>query len=336
MEKRFSLFRKEAIENRLSRNLGTTRINVPLNYQLACILSVILLAVITVFFCFAQISERTYIRGYLDSDVGIITVNSEAGGIINQSGIEEGKHVKKGDTLFIISSSHREKTKALIENLSQRIANLKHESQLKKEHYHALEQLNKNKYISTFTLKNSESELLELTNKIKSENLELIKYKQSQYQLIKSPVDGVITNIFYKQGQIVEAAKSLLQIIPDNSTLVVRLYVPSKDIGFLKNRNQVIIKYDAYPSQRFGFYKAFIKEINLTVLIDNKEEKPIRVGEPYYKVKAELEMPYINLYGKKEPLSHGMTLTAVITGEKKKIWQWVFDPIYSYYGEAIS
>jgi membrane fusion protein len=42
------------------------------------------------------------------------------------------------------------------------------------------------------------------------------------------------------------------------------------------------------------------------------------------------------LYGKKENLSHGMTLTAVITGEKKKIWQWVFDPIYSYYGDAFS
>lgn len=336
MEKRFSLFRKEVMENRLNRNLGTARINVPLNYQLACIFSVILLALITVFFCFAQISERTYIRGYLDSDTGVITINSGSGGIINQASIEEGKHVKKGDTLFIISNPHQEKTKALIKNLSQRIANLKRESQLKKEHYSALERLNKNKYISTFTLKNSESELLELTNKIKSENLELIKYKQSQYQLIKSPVDGVITNIFYKQGQIVAAAKSLLQIIPYNSTLVARLYIPSKDIGFLKNGDQIILKYDAYPSQRFGFYKAFIKEINLTVLTDEKEDKPIRVGEPYYKVKAELETPYVNLYGKKEPLSHGMTLTAVITGEKKKIWRWVLDPIYSYYGELSS
>ncbi|OJY08907.1 MAG: hypothetical protein BGO90_14720 [Legionella sp. 40-6] len=336
MEKRFSFFRKEVIENRLNRNLGTIRINVPLNYQLACIFSVILFAVIATFFCFAQTSEQTYIRGYLDSDSGVITINSEAGGIISQADIEEGKHVKKGDTLFVISNSHQEKTKALIENLSQRVANLKRESQLKKEHYHALEQLNKNRYISTFVLKNSESELLELTNKIKSESLELLKYQQNQYQLIKSPVDGIITNIFYKQGQIVEAAKSLLQIIPYNSTLVARLYIPSKDISFLKNGDQVIIKYDAYPSQRFGFYKAFIKEINLTVLTDEKEDKPIRVGEPYYKVKAELEMPYVNLYGKKKPLSHGMTLTAVITGEKKKIWRWVLDPIYSYYGEVIS
>lgn len=117
MEKRSSLFRKEAIDNRLNRNLGTIRINVPLNYRLTGILSLILLVVIAIFLCFAQTSERTYIRGYLDSDVGIITVNSEEGGLINQAGIEEGKQVRKGDTLFIISNPHQEKTKVLIENI---------------------------------------------------------------------------------------------------------------------------------------------------------------------------------------------------------------------------
>lgn len=336
MEKIPTLFRKEAINHRLNRSLGVMRINVPLNYQITGIFALILLAVIVVFFCFAQTSERTYVRGYLDSDIGIITVSAETGGVIHQAGIEEGKQVKKGDTLFIISNPNQEKTKVLIENLSHRVANLKREYQLKKEHYQALEKLNKKKYISTSILKQTESELLEIINKTQSENLELIKYKQSQYQYVKSPADGIITNIFYKQGQIVETSKPLLQIIPDNSTLIARLYIPSKEIGFLKKGAQVIIKYDAYPSQRFGFYKAFITEINLTVLTDEKEDKPIHVGEPYYKIKVELEKPYVNLYGKKENLSYGMTLTAVITGEKKKIWQWVFDPIYSYYGEVIS
>jgi membrane fusion protein len=336
MEKPPSLFRQEVINNRLNRNLGTTRINVPLNYQITGIFTLFLLIMMGIFLCCARTSERTYIRGYLDSNGGIITVSSEHGGIIHKAGIEEGKHVKKGDILFIISNPHREKTKALIENLSQRVANLKRESQLKKEHYHALEQLNKKKYISTLALKNTESELLEIINKIQFENLELIKYKQSQYQLIKSPIDGIITNIFYKQGQMVEASKSLVQIIPDNSILVARLYIPSKDIGFLQKGAQIFLKYDAYPSQRFGFYKAFIKEISLTVLTDEKEDKPIRVGEPYYKIEAELEKSYVNLYGKKGNLSHGMTLTAVIRGEKKRIWQWIFDPIYSYYGDVFS
>lgn len=336
MEKRPSLFRKEAMSNRLNRNLGTCRINVPMNYQITGILSSILLVAIIVFVCFAQTSERIYIRGYLDSDAGVVTVSSEERGVISKVGIEEGKHVNKGDPLFIVSNQHQEKTKVFIENLSKKVVNLKREFQLKKEQYNALEQLNKKNYISKSTLKDMESELLEITNKIQSENIEITKYKQSQYQLVKSPVNGIITNIFYKQGQIVEASKIILQIIPDYSTLIARLYIPSKDIGFLKKGDQVTIKYDAYPSQRFGFYKAFVSEINLAVLTDEKEDKPIRVGMPYYKIKAKLETPFVHLYGKKEYLSHGMTLTAILRGEKKKIWQWVLDPIYSYYGDTFS
>jgi membrane fusion protein len=332
--KKTPLFRKEAIENRLNRSLGSVRINVPFNYQITAILALVLLAVVIVFFCCAHTSEQTFVKGYLDSDSGIVTVYSENGGIISQALVEESKPVHKGDVLFIISDSRQEKIKVLIKNLSQRIANLKQAHLLKKEHYLALKKLNNKNYISSSTLKETESELLEITNKIKSEELELIKYKQSQYQLIKAPTDGIITNIFFRKGQIVEASKPLLQIIPNDSTLIARIYIPSKNIGFLKKDNAIVIKYDAYPSQRFGFYKAFIREINLTILTDDKEDKPIRVGEPYYKIKAELEKPYVNVYGKKEKLSHGMTLTAVITGEKKKIWQWVFDPIYSYYGDT--
>lgn len=336
MEKGCFLFRKEVIQHRLSRNLGVTRINVPLNYQLAAVFSFILLLLITLFFCCAETSEQTSIRGYLDSDLGVMTLHSEQGGLIKQALIEEGKSVKKGDTLFIISNPHEEKVKTFIANVSQRIKNLERESELKKEHHRALEQLNKNKFISTLSLKNSESALLELSNKIKAEHLELLKYQQSRYQFIKAPVDGVLTNIFYKKGQIVGAAKPLLQLIPKHSTLLARLYIPSKDIGCLKKKEEIMIKYDAYPSSRFGFYKAFIKEINLTVLTDDKEDKPLRIGQPYYKIKAELEQPYVNLYQTKQALSHGMTLTGIIVGEKRKMWQWVFDPIYRYYGDLYS
>jgi len=115
--------------------------------------------------------------------------------------------------------------------------------------------------------------------------------------------------------------------------LVARLYIPSREIGFLKVGQLINIKYDAYPSQRFGFYPAVIKEINQTILTDDKEDKPIKVGEPYYKIKAEIKTQNVKVYGKDVPLNHGMTLTAAIRGEKKKIWQWVIDPVYSFYGD---
>lgn len=336
MERKQSLFRMEVTHSRLNRSMGSTRINVPLNYQLVSIFSLLIIITMLLFLFFGQISEKIFVRGFLDNESGIVTVHSDLGGVVLQSRIEEGERIKKGDILFVIATGGHEKTMDLHDNLNQRKTNLRREYQLKKDHYESLSSLYKKHYVSTSVLKSTESELLEIKNKIKLVDLEMIKYRQGQYQLIKSPINGVITNIFYKSGQSVEPSKNLLQIIPDNSRLIARLYIPSHDIGFLKKGGAISIKYDAYPAQRFGMYKASIKEINLTVLTDDKEDKPIKVGHPYYKIKAELATPYINLYGKKSKLSHGMTLTAVITGDKKKILQWILDPIYSYYVDAFS
>jgi membrane fusion protein len=336
MENKQPLFREEAINSRLNRSMGTIRLNVPLNYRIVSVFSLIIIITILLFLSFAQISEKIFVRGFLDNERGIVTVHSDLGGVILQSRIEEGDRIIKGDTLFVIANGEHVKTKGLIDNLNHRIKNLRREYQLKKDHYKSISTLYEKRYISASTLQSTESELLEITNKIKLIDLELIKYKQSQYQLIKSPIDGIITNIFYKTGQSVERSKILVHIIPENSKLIARLYIPSQDIGFLNKGKVVSIKYDAYPAQRFGVYKASIKEINLTVLTDDKEDKPIKIGQPYYKVKAELEIPHINLYGKKANLSHGMTFTAVVNGDKKNIWRWILDPIYSYYGDTFT
>jgi len=334
MESKQSLFRAEAMNHRLNRSMGTIRINAPLNYRVVSIFSALILLILILFLSFAETAENIFVRGYLDTEKGIVTVHSLSHGIVLESKAKEGEHVKKGSTLFVISNNEPKHSTEQFTNLTQRRKNLQREHELKNDHFEAITLLYKKHFISASVLKNTEAELLELENKIKMLDLELINYKQKQ--IIKSPIDGIITNVFYKPGQSVEQSKTLLHIIPHNSQLIARIYIPSQHIGSVKKDENVTIKYDAYPAQRFGTYKASIKEINLTILTDDKEDKPIQIGQPYYKIKANLETPYIKVYGKNSDLSHGLTFTAVITGNKKKIWQWVLDPLYSYYGESFS
>ena len=86
--------------------------------------------------------------------------------------------------------------------------------------------------------------------------------------------------------------------------------------------------YDAYPHEHFGSYKATIKEISRSITTDKEEENPISVGEPYYKVTAALEVKELNQHALKLRLQQGMTLRAVIVGAKRKLWQWLFKPLF--------
>lgn len=327
-----SLFREEAIQARLHRSLGSVRMNVPLPYGIVSYFSFFALISIFVFLFFFQISEKAELRGFLDTDPGLVKVRAPNSGQIIQSEVEEGSRVNKGDLLFVVVNLDQEKSKKMLVNSNQRIKNLKKAYRIKKEHYHALRLLYKKHYVSAAFLKETETDLLEIRNKIKLVDLENIQYKHRQYQEIRAPVDGRVTNVLYKKGQIIEPSNTLLQLIPQHAQFVARVYLPSQDIGFAKKNKELFIHYDAYPAQQFGVYKAEIKEINLTVLTDDKEDKPLKIGQPYYKIQAKLETDYVNVYGKKRHLSHGMTFGAVIRGDKKKIWQWILDPLYSYYG----
>ncbi|MFA5959965.1 MAG: HlyD family efflux transporter periplasmic adaptor subunit [Tatlockia sp.] len=333
MENNSSLFRNEVIANRLNRNLGSTRINVPLNFRVAIYFTLVILCGIFLLFYFAQLTEVHFIRGYLDSENGVISVESEFHGIVEKAFVEEGKSFKKGALLYRVLTQEKRMAQEQANNVKQRIRNLKQEYQLKEAQHQGLLTLFEKHYVSSTNVKNSESALLELENKIKGVEYELLKFKESCYQLIRAPVEGTVTNVFVHQAQSVHPSKTLVQLIPKDAHFVARLYVPSRHMGFLKPGQKINIKYDAYPSQRFGFYEAIIKEINQTILTDEKEDKPLKIGEPYYKIKAVIKKQSVTVYGKGLPLSHGMTLTAVVRGEKKKIWQWITDPIVSYFGE---
>lgn len=335
MEKASPLFRQEVIDNRINRSLGTTRINVPMNYHIAGFGALLIVILLILFVFFAQFSEKTYIQGYLDSKKGIVTIESEFQGIVKTVAVEEGMYIHKGEVLFIIAKPNQDHTHQQINMLNQRISNLTQEYHLNKKHHQALKQLFNKKFIALSALTDSETTLLEIKNKLESAKLDLMNFKDNQYHQITAPIDGIITNIFYHKGHSIQPAKPIVQIIPKEAELVARLYIPASEIGFIKLNQTIRINYDAYPSRRFGFYQATIQEINQTILTDEKEDKPIHVGVPYYKIMAKLKEPYVNVYGKKTALNHGMTLHAVVYGEKKKIWQWVLDPLYSFRNEWV-
>jgi membrane fusion protein len=50
-------------------------------------------------------------------------------------------------------------------------------------------------------------------------------------------------------------------------------------------------------------------------------------------VLVEIERQAITAYGKAEPLRPGMLVDADILGEKRKLYEWVLEPLYSVQGK---
>jgi membrane fusion protein len=329
-----NFFRQEVIENIRNKHNGTVCMNTPLPYSSLAIWLMLIVIGIIAFALFAEFSEKFTVNGYLNTDKGVAHIYPTKNGIITTCKVRPGEHVKAGDVLFVIHTTYDNISKELKQNefkqLKIRKKVIQQEIINKQNHLKNLAELLNKKYIAQNTYQSIKNEISTLENSEHQLKMDMIKYKRALTYTIFAPISGTISNIIYQVGQYVNPAKSMLNILPDNTDLIAKLYVPVSKSGFINPNDKIIIHYNAYPFQRFGVATGQIQNISQTILTDTEESKPIKIGEPYYTIIAKLDKQNITLYGKLRPLQQGMTCSAIIYGAQKKIWQWIFDPLYNF------
>lgn len=154
--------------------------------------------------------------------------------------------------------------------------------------------------------------------------------------LVKAPVAGLVASRLIERGQTVHAGQPLLCLLPAGSELQAQLLVPSRAVGFIEPGDSVVLRYQAFPHQKFGHHGGTVLRISrnalspegLGSLIGN-----VQAGEPYYRVLVALSEQSITAYGEPESLRPGMLVEADILGERRKLYEWVLEPLYSLTGK---
>ncbi|CWN90211.1 HlyD family secretion protein [Neisseria meningitidis] len=211
---------------------------------------------------------------------------------------------------------------------------------LKREQNNAIRELDEQKITLSSLPERHKTELSQLNRAITEMNQEILDFDLKSEQTIRASKSGYISTINVDIGQQVEPSKLLLSIVPEQTELVANLYIPSKAVGFIKPKDKVVLRYQAYPYQKFGHATGEIISVARTAL--GKQElsglgiiftNPTLLNEPAYLVKVKLEKQTIKAYGENKPLQIGMILEADILHERKKLYEWVFDPLYSISGK---
>ncbi len=197
--------------------------------------------------------------------------------------------------------------------------------------------LNKESELAEFNRKQeslpqeNQNRLLDLQDALSQTKQSLAEIQGAKAHIIRAPINGVVATIVVNAGQTVSADSSLLTILPNDFTLHAELFLPSRSIGFVEKDKQVLLRYDAFPYQRYGLYEGRISEVGATTLATNTIT-PFNSSEPVYKVKVKLEQQTINAYGKKIALQPGMLVTAGIILENRSMIEWLLEPILSLRG----
>lgn len=152
--------------------------------------------------------------------------------------------------------------------------------------------------------------------------------------LVRAPRDGMVTAITGEPGQTVASGTALATILPAGSALEAEIYAPSRAAGFIRPGMLVLLRYQAYPYQKFGQHSATVREVASTALRPDELNLPggASGGEPLYRIRLQLDSQSVQAYGKAMPLKSGMLVDASIMLERRRLYEWVLEPLLSVSG----
>jgi hemolysin D len=172
-------------------------------------------------------------------------------------------------------------------------------------------------------------ELTEVESKVKALTEDLTKADQRRsLQRILSPVDGVVQQLqVHTIGGVVEAAKPLMQIVPDGAPVEIEVKILNKDIGFVHEGQAAIIKMEAFPFTRYGTLDGDVIEVSDDAIEDEKLGLlfTARIAVPNAKLQVDDKML---------PLSPGMMASVEIKTGRRTMMEHVLSPVMKATGEA--
>jgi membrane fusion protein len=150
--------------------------------------------------------------------------------------------------------------------------------------------------------------------------------------VIRAPMSGVVTNIAVNRGQSIAADSTLATVLPKGSGMHVELLVPTRAIGFVKPAQEVVLRYEAFPYERFGQYRGVITDIGRNVWTQGEKIGPLSAKEPVYRVAVKLDRQNVTALGQDFALRPGMLVNGDLLLEKRTIIEWIFEPLLQLKG----
>lgn len=157
--------------------------------------------------------------------------------------------------------------------------------------------------------------------------------------VLNAPQKATVASVVVKRGQIVANGQTVASLLPENTELQARIMVSSRSIGFIRPGQRVVLRYQAYPWQKFG--QQFGNVVGVSrVALSPQEVAQItgnnQVQEQHYLVKVKLDNQFVKAYGQQVRLQPGSAVEADFLIDKRRLYEWVLEPLYALSRSTVS
>jgi membrane fusion protein len=182
----------------------------------------------------------------------------------------------------------------------------------------------------------TQAQIADIDRRLASTEQELAQAEARREIVVTAPQSGIVTAILVEQGGHANVSAPLFSIVPVGASLEAQLYGPSRAVGFVHPGQQVLLRYQAYPYEKFGHYEGVVASVSRSAVNPGELTSPIggiTGTEPVYRITVRLMRQTVRAYGRDIKLQPGMQLEADIALERRRLYEWVLDPLYAVTGQ---
>jgi len=146
---------------------------------------------------------------------------------------------------------------------------------------------------------------------------------------VRAPVDGIVHDVkIVAVGNVAATGAQLMRIVPDGAALLAEAWLDNNDIGFISPEHEVAIKLSGFPFTRYGALTGRI--IHLSADTANDREHGAR-----FVLRASLDREHMLVNGTAVALTSGMQLTLDVKTGKRRIIDYLLEPITRGFQEVL-
>lgn len=152
--------------------------------------------------------------------------------------------------------------------------------------------------------------------------------QMNQFDL-RAPVAGIAKDVSISTlGGVVQAAETLMKIVPENVPLEIEAKILNRDIGFIYEGQTVKVKIDTFNFTKYGVISGVIRYLAQ----DTSDDEQLG---PVYLAIIELEKDTIQIGNRMAKLVPGMTMTVDIHVGKRTLIEYILNPVLRYQNEVM-
>lgn len=137
-----------------------------------------------------------------------------------------------------------------------------------------------------------------------------------------SPVDGVVNRVLVPTlGGVAQPGKAILEIVPEEATLLINARIKPADVGFVRIGHDVHVRVLAYDTSTYGKLEGKVRNLGADAVMDEKS------GEPYFEVQISAARDQLKLHGKPLAITPGMPVDIGILTGQRSVAQYLLKPV---------